>query len=108
MTTEQGAPEESAPEVVETTAAAASCTYCAAPPVLCEAHAAAMVAQAFTEDDANKRDQAARSAERALRRGSSGATRTDDATALRHVLVRWWGDDAKAIAAELLRLLEAE
>ncbi len=101
-------PDGAPVEVVETTAAAASCIHCAAPPVLCEEHAGALVAQAFSEDAANNRENAARGAERALRKGSHAATRTEDAQALRHVLVRWHGRNATDVARELLRILEGE
>lgn len=100
--------EQATPEVVETNAAAASCMHCAAPPVLCEEHAGMLVAQAFAEDAANAREGAARAAERALRRGSQGASRAEDATALRHVLVRWHGRNAVEVARELVRILEGE
>jgi hypothetical protein len=84
------------------------CKHCSASPVYCETHAAELVALAFADDDANTRDGAARGAERELRRGRSAASITEDATAIRHVLVRWFKGRALAVARELVRLLEAE
>lgn len=97
------APTEEAPPVI-----VLRCKHCAASPVYCEAHAAELVSLAFADDDANTRDGAARGAERELRRGRSAASITEDATAIRHVLVRWFKGRALTVARELVRLLEAE
>lgn len=83
-----------------------TCRFCKKPPSLCEEHAGALVAQAFAEDSDNRRDAAARAAERELRRGADDPTA--DARAIRHVLVRWHRSRALEVAREIVRLLETE
>lgn len=89
--------------------AVAKCQHCSATAVLCAEHAGALVAQAFSEDESNRREGAARSAERKLRQGSTSSTHADDARELRHVLVRWFSQaGALAVAREMVRQLEQE
>jgi len=78
-----------------------ACRHCAAPAVLCEEHAGALVARAFSEDADNRRDFATGSLERNLRR-------TADARAVADVLRRWFRDEALEVARDVVKQLEGK
>jgi len=106
-------PDDQADEI-ETTAeavpprAAGLCEQCDRPAQLCETHAGALVAQAFSEEASNRREGAGKAAERQLRKGAREATHAEDATALRLVITRWWGDESSAVARLIVGQLEQE
>lgn len=84
----------------------AACRYCKAQPVLCDSHASQLVAQAFAEAADVDVANAARSAERELRRLEK---LRDAAPVLEGIFLRWFGaTGALTMAKQLVTVLERE